>query len=169
MRKLKVYVPQDGPYGLVPQEGGAPVEEETCYLKSEADELIEALNRQIKFLQVTNSSKCYQCNKCADGMGKVFDETLYELKEQKKYILEHTTDVINSQEVEIRRQKYKRCLAMARWCKVEQTYSSFSIYCTEHPASRWAKKNVLVGSWFVFWKNREKRWLKIAKQFKEAK
>ena len=47
MRKLKVYVPQDGPYGLVPEEGGSPVEEETCYLKSEADNLIAELNIRI--------------------------------------------------------------------------------------------------------------------------
>ena len=47
MIKLKVYVPQDGPYGLVPEEGGSPVEEETCYLKSEADKLIAELNIRI--------------------------------------------------------------------------------------------------------------------------
>ena len=47
MSELKVYVPQDGPYGLVPKEGGAPVEEETCYLKSEADKLIAELNIRI--------------------------------------------------------------------------------------------------------------------------
>ena len=46
MIELKVYVPQDGPYGLVPEEGGAPVEEETCYLKSEADKVIEELKHQ---------------------------------------------------------------------------------------------------------------------------
>lgn len=46
MIELKVYVPQDGPYGLVPEEGGAPVEEETCYLKSEADKLIAELKNQ---------------------------------------------------------------------------------------------------------------------------
>ena len=40
MSELKVYVPQDGPYGLEPEEGGVPVEEETCYLKSEADKVI---------------------------------------------------------------------------------------------------------------------------------
>ena len=47
MIELKVYVPQDGPYGLVPEEGGEPVEEETCYLKSEADKLIAELNIRI--------------------------------------------------------------------------------------------------------------------------
>lgn len=40
MNELKVYVPQDGAYGLLPEEGGYAVEEETCYLKSEADKVI---------------------------------------------------------------------------------------------------------------------------------
>lgn len=42
--ELKVYVPQDGPYGLCPEEGGELVEEETCYLKSEVDAAIAELN-----------------------------------------------------------------------------------------------------------------------------
>lgn len=147
MNELKVYKMIDKDYCddsfcVVPSD---------VYLKSEADELIEALNRQIKFLQVTNSSKCYQCNKCADGMGKVFDETLYELKEQKKYILEHTTDVINSQEVEIRRQKYKRCLAMAKWCN-----------------DRWILDDCLYELGKTrFYERWENRWLELAEQFKE--
>lgn len=40
MSELKVYVPQDGPYGLEPEEGGVPVEEETCYLKTEVDKVL---------------------------------------------------------------------------------------------------------------------------------
>lgn len=55
MIKLKVYVPQDGPYGLVPEEGGAPVEEETCYLKSEVDRVIAEKDAKIKKLE-----KCKQ-------------------------------------------------------------------------------------------------------------
>lgn len=46
MKELKVYVPQDGPYGLVPEEGGEPVEEETCYLKSEVDAAIDELKTE---------------------------------------------------------------------------------------------------------------------------
>ena len=146
MSELKVYKMIDKDYCddsfcVVPSD---------VYLKSEADEVIEALNRQIKFLQVTNSSKCYECNKCADGMGKVFDENLYELKKQKKYILEHTTDVINSQEVEIRRQKYKRCVAMsAYWVAVRYK-------CIDEKHRRQADKN-------------NKRWLELSKRYKEAK
>ena len=32
MKELKVYVPQDGPYGLEPEEGGEPVNKNTFYL-----------------------------------------------------------------------------------------------------------------------------------------
>lgn len=45
--ELKVYVPQDGPYGLKPEEGGEPVEEETCYLKSDVDAAIAELKAQV--------------------------------------------------------------------------------------------------------------------------
>ena len=50
MKELKVYVPQDGPYGLEPEEGGEPVEEETCYLKSDVDAVIAELKENHKKL-----------------------------------------------------------------------------------------------------------------------
>ena len=48
MKELKVYVPQDGPYGLEPEEGGEPVEEETCYLKSDVDAMIAELKQKLE-------------------------------------------------------------------------------------------------------------------------
>ena len=53
MSELKVYVPQDGPYGLEPEEGGEPVEEETCYLKSEVDAAIAELKHKIEDAKAT--------------------------------------------------------------------------------------------------------------------
>ena len=50
MDQLKVYVPQDGVYGLEPQDGGCPVEEETCYLKSDVDALIKNKDEKIRIL-----------------------------------------------------------------------------------------------------------------------
>lgn len=122
MSELKVYKMIDKDYCddsfcIVPSD---------VYLKSEADEELAKLNRQVKFLQTTHSS-CNECNKCADGMGRVFDESLYELKKEKAYLLEHTTEVINSQERVIRHQKYKRCLMMAKWCN-ERDIFDFSLY-----------------------------------------
>lgn len=45
--ELKVYVPQDGPWVLEPEEGGKLVEEETCYLKSEVDAAIAELKQKL--------------------------------------------------------------------------------------------------------------------------
>ena len=51
MKELKVFVPQDGPYGLEPEEGGEPVEEETCYLKSDVDAVIAEYQEKILVLE----------------------------------------------------------------------------------------------------------------------
>ena len=54
----------------------------------------------------------------------------------------------------IAHQKYKRCLAMARWCEAELfTYPPFG---TESPKEKW-------------WQKWHKHWLKLAEKFKEAK
>jgi hypothetical protein len=125
--KLKVYVPQDGAYGLVPQEGGSPVEEETCYLKSEVDKVVE--NLQLK----------YNVQFCA--------------KVAKHHQLLH--------------QKYKRCMAMADWCKeslrLMRTYEVTDDYWNlepGHDAEYFCKKGNLYSKW-------RKRWLKLAEKFKE--
>ena len=49
--ELKVYVPQDGPWGLEPEEGGEPVEEETCYLKSDVDAVIAEYQEKILVIE----------------------------------------------------------------------------------------------------------------------
>ena len=56
------------------------------YIKSEADAVlakkdkeIEELKRQVAFLKTTHDS-CGHCNNCAEGMGKILDENLDELK-----------------------------------------------------------------------------------------
>ena len=144
MSELKVYKMVDENYCddsfcVVPSD---------VYLKSEADEELEKLNRQVKFLQTTHSS-CNECNKCADGMGRVFDEYLDKLKKEKAYLLEHTTEVINSQERVIHRQKYKRCLAMARYCR--SVWSSIIFIHEGNGAGRYMK-----------W---EQRWIKLANNF----
>ena len=51
--ELKVYVPQDGPWGLEPEEGGKLVEEETCYLKSDVDAAIAELKQQLEDVQAS--------------------------------------------------------------------------------------------------------------------
>ncbi|MEE3391647.1 MAG: hypothetical protein VZR28_10770 [Candidatus Cryptobacteroides sp.] len=51
--ELKVYVPQDGPWGLEPEEGGKLVEEETCYLKSDVDAAIAELKAKLENVQAS--------------------------------------------------------------------------------------------------------------------
>lgn len=58
---------------------------------------------------------------------------------------------------ELCHQKYKRCLAMAKLCRSEWAAAIFipeKCMCEKHAVR------------YMRW---EKRWLKIAKQFKEAK
>ena len=72
MIELKVYVPQDGPYGLVPEEGGAPVEEETCYLKSEVDRVIAEKDAKIKKLEKMQAlaETCREIKEAESGNSK---------------------------------------------------------------------------------------------------
>ena len=145
MNELKVYKMVDKDYC----DDSFCIVHSDVYLKSEADEELAKLNRQVKFLQTTHSS-CNDCNKCADGMGRVFDESLDELKKEKAYLLEHTTEVINSQERVIHRQKYKRCVAMSAY------WDAVRYKCIDEKHRRQADKN-------------NKRWLELSKRYKEAK
>ena len=61
---------------------------------------------------------------------------------------------------EIRHQKYKRCLAMAKWCEnAILGWMGFKASYSSH--QRYVKVML-----FIKWRN---RWIKIAEQFKEAK
>ena len=99
------------------------------YPKSEADKVIAELKRQIEFLKVTTDS-CKNCTQCADGMGKVFDKEFNPLKDK------------------LRREKYKRCLAMAKLCHWKM---GVFIYKEE-------KSN--------FYQRWHKRWSMLAEKFK---
>jgi hypothetical protein len=112
------------------------------YLKREADKVLSAkdeelekLKRQIDFLKVTHSS-CEECNKCAEGMGKVFDKRLKELKAENERLKATPEEIVKELytkmliyphnmvrledayklAVALRRSNRKRCLAMAMWC-----------------------------------------------------
>ena len=99
------------------------------YDKSEADKVIAELRAQI-----------VQADACCD-------------KALKGKLVEHAT-LREWAELQLRNQKYKRCLAMARWCDAEMyAYPSFG---TERPKEKWWQK----------WHN---RWLELAEKFKEVK
>lgn len=60
--ELKVYVPQDGPWGLEPEEGGKLVEEETCYLKSDVDAAIDELKQKLEDAKATAYTESVDAN-----------------------------------------------------------------------------------------------------------
>lgn len=97
------------------------------YIKSEADKVIEYLDESHK-----------------KEVGQLLME-IVELKKEKEYVIEHTADVINGQERELSRQKYKRCLAMAQ--------------VLEHVCPMTNRK----AKWRDKWRN---RWLELAEKFK---
>ena len=81
----------------------------------------------------------------------------------------HLCHDLCTQSAELRRQKYKRCLAIAEWCKeslrLMRTYEVTDSYWNLEPAHD-AKYFCKKGDFFSKWR---KRWLKLAEKFKEAK
>lgn len=152
--------------------------DEKFYLKSEADKviaekdtIIEEQTKEIKFMHQHCKYGKHCGTSCAQIHGELMQATIEiaDLKEKNKRLsddcLIKASNTFREIEKEIRHQKYKRCLAMAKWCKAEQTYSSFAIYITEHPESRWTNKSVGAGNWIAFWKNREQRLLELADKY----
>ena len=68
------------------------------------------------------------------------------------YLKSEADKVIAEKDKELRHHKYKRCLAMARWCESEA-------YIHEH-GSEYDEDLVI---WFRKW---HKRWLELAEKFK---
>lgn len=87
-----------------------------------------------------------------DGECYDADEVDKVIARSKEKLVEQTTLRVWS-ELQLRHQKYKRCLAMAKWCN-ERWLLDYYLYKLDNT------------SFYERWEN---RWLKIAEQFKEAK
>jgi hypothetical protein len=76
--------------------------------------------------------------------------------------LNHKIDVVERRELH---QKYKRCLAIAKWCLTEKVYFHYRYddWCDKGYDRSYKWKKV------VFWSKWARRWLKLAEKFKEAK
>ena len=91
------------------------------------------------------------------------DKVIAELKDkasQYKVLYQEMCRDINNQEQhfakQLYRNKYKRCLTMAKWCRAR--YNEWGAY---YPTTTTRKMRFL--------DKLEKRWLKLAEKFKEAK
>ncbi|MDD6091575.1 MAG: hypothetical protein PUB71_03615 [Hallerella succinigenes] len=62
---------------------------------------------------------------------------------------------------ELRHQKYKRCIAITRWCFTKSNYHFHLARSGED-----SKENIRKDALYTKWRH---RWLNIAEQFKEAK
>lgn len=111
--------------------------------------------------------ECYD----ADEADEVIAKLKTEIEEQKRLrdmALASMPNVLKVMKI-IQHQKYKRCLAMAEWCKeslrLMRTYEVTDDYWnleTGHDAEYFCKKG-------DFYRKCRERWLKIAEKFKEAK
>ena len=104
------------------------------YLKSEADKVIEEKDEKIDELEER-----------IDELQKATDSAWSK---------------VNAMYDELRHHKYKRCLAMARWC--ENAILGWMGYKESYSSHQQYIKVMLFTKW-------HKRWLEIAEKFKEAK
>lgn len=70
------------------------------------------------------------------------------------------SDMKSEADCEIRRQKRKRCLAMAKWCFTKSNYH-FVLARHGEDAKKNSRKSVLYSKW-------RNRWLELADKFKEG-
>ena len=109
-----------------------------AYLKSEADKVIAELEESHK-----------------KEVGQLLIEIvkLKEHNENYRFDNKNMLHKIMKQDAEIRHHKYKRCLAMAKWCRLRgRLFGACGLYEKELWALKW-----------------HKRWLELAERFKEAK
>ena len=119
------------------------------YLKSEADKVIEELKSDIADLRDDKKST-----------DAIIDERNVEIAKLEARIADgdkdfEMADHQNERLLKIvRHQKYKRCLAMAKWCMTEYIQSK----CLDFTNTE---------QWY--WRRWHIRWRKLANKFKEAK
>lgn len=135
-----------------------------CYLKSEADKVIAELkdkcNMHDFFWEGCGFAK--RGFKNSIEVSEAFDKLEAENKRLEKCCKEYDSRQRIDERIkfsaakQLRRQKYKRCLAMAKWCKLwyEEEKYEWQLKDVHH----WFKMSL-----FDKW---HKRWLSIAEKFK---
>ena len=127
------------------------------YLKSEADKVIAEKDEEIYNIKYSRDEWAKACNQKDKEIQRL--ENLCEsyridcdnlaIREANAY------KDIERDNKQIRHQKYKRCLAMAKWCHNESLW--------------WYSKGYGFEKYDKFWEKWEKRWLELAEKLKEAK
>ena len=115
------------------------LDDNTFYLKSEVDMVIDELKVKLR-VQTSNAEDAW---KLKDSYHSNYAEAVKELYEKNK---------------ELRHHKYKRCLAMARWCDEVMMSCELRGYAVHRI---WANRH----QWAMRWKY---RWLELAEKFKEG-
>lgn len=149
------------------------------YLKGEVDKVIAAKDAEIAGLKATAKEPSVPnrtCRKCGRTgtlmyMPIIKGELFWNLYNNKgiDYVFgiqcAHCGEVAfvtkETHEYELRRHKYKRCLDKAKWCFTKSNYH-FVLARHGEDAKENNRRSILYSKW-------RKRWLKIAKKFKEAK
>ena len=121
------------------------------YLKSEADKVIAELEdraRHYPIMAALLESDKKEITELKDKL-QAADEQIENIINSASSIMLFQDRVKDDKCAELRHQKYKRCLAMARWCIAEAKVSDdeYRMY------------------WWVEW---HRRWLEFAEKFKEG-
>lgn len=119
------------------------------YLKSEADKVISDKDDVIEELKIklkVQTSITEDAWKLKDAYHTDYAEAVKELYEKNK---------------ELRRQKYKRCLAMAKWCENEEARLKAIAPLFDTDKECWEYNS-------DYWNKWRKRWLELAEKFKEG-
>ena len=136
MSELKVYTPKE----LVMQGR----HNEPIYIKSVADKVIAELKDKLQ------------------NVSELLKETREWLMESQKMHKRCADNAIKK----IRHNKYKRCLAMARWCRMHDEFTQLESERLGLPQRTIFLEYRRKAMWFNKW---HKCWLALADKFKEAK
>lgn len=135
-----------------------PIEQTQVYLKSEADKVIADKDHEIEKLKESISNLLKM--KTEQVMDEVMEKALIY---GKGFVsVEQAMKLV----AEIRHHKYKRCLAMAKWCEMSARENDTRMCLPD----KWKFTKHEEYLYFVgYYHKWHKRWLKLAEKFKEAK
>lgn len=170
MSELKVYVPQDGPYGLEPEEGGKLVEEETCYLKSDVDAVIAEKDKALEFAKALTLKDI--------EIIKEKDNEIAELKAKLESVQAST--YVDSVDAGMRERKLKRALCFARAMNAKNSYLKWNLFanfeskeklftideCDETPGTTDGQVLRTYTEWMRIWQKVERKCREKAEQYK---